>query len=438
MRFFPTELITIADEILNPSRGWYEIYHFNIEEKTDFEELRWCLRSNQTVALLRVSLKAVKSRIIEEEELENLDEIFRFFIQAGKEIILRIAYDTEGKENEPTLIELIYFHITQIGRIVRKYEDNIVAFQGILTGSWGEMHHSMYSSRKNICQLSDKVRKEVGTNIVLELRMPVHIRYLMEKENDRREEDRVEQFAEENKIGLFNDGIFGSDTHLGTFADRGDSAEGWNLPWGAEEEHSFIEQIGTKSICIGEVVQGIREYSLEEVCETLKKLRISCLNCAHDLRLLDQWKKKYVQSQDEWNGISWFDYVGRRLGYRLVVRKIKVKNVFPGKLYVQIKLENIGFSPVYDELEVGILAGVPSQNTESAVNKAVCSGAEYSAVLKIKAIPGKMYFFVKRKQDGQYIRIGTREKREEGSIENSIPEKFRDAVEAGICIGELS
>ena len=66
----------------------------------------------------------------------------------GKDIIFRAAYDTEGMglKNEPQDISLIYVHLRQLGGILRKYEQNILVVQGLLIGSWGEMHSSAFDS----------------------------------------------------------------------------------------------------------------------------------------------------------------------------------------------------------------------------------------------------------------------------------------------------
>ena len=33
-------------------RGWYSIYTFQAEQKPDFEDLKWCLQENESMALI--------------------------------------------------------------------------------------------------------------------------------------------------------------------------------------------------------------------------------------------------------------------------------------------------------------------------------------------------------------------------------------------------
>lgn len=47
-------------------------------------------------------------------------------------------------------------------------------------------------------------------------------------------------------------------------------------------------------------------------------MHISYLNSTYDLQLLEQWKKETA------NGVSGFETVGKRLGYRFVVEDVEM------------------------------------------------------------------------------------------------------------------
>lgn len=57
-----------------------------------------------------------------------------------------------------------------------------------------------------------------------------------------------EEFQKGNfpRLGLFDDGIFASKSHLGTFGTMTREAAGWKAPWIREEELSFLETLGKR------------------------------------------------------------------------------------------------------------------------------------------------------------------------------------------------
>ena len=59
-------------------------------------------------------------------------------------MILRPVYDREGKgrECEPDSFEQVLEHLQQIGGLLRDMQHSVFIFQGMLAGSWGEMHDS--------------------------------------------------------------------------------------------------------------------------------------------------------------------------------------------------------------------------------------------------------------------------------------------------------
>ena len=96
--------------------------------------------------LVRFDIGAFRGMSLSEEALEYADEILKCFHSRGKEIILRVLYDTQGKgmEREPTLFSIVLTHMRQLGAVVRAYESDILITQGLFIGNWGEMHGSKF------------------------------------------------------------------------------------------------------------------------------------------------------------------------------------------------------------------------------------------------------------------------------------------------------
>ena len=206
---FQKELLRESGKALqNPGRGWYRIFPFSIDREPDFEELFWCLDPEDTLALVLLDIGCCRERNLTGEELERVSRIFRFFIGQKKKMILRVVYDREGKgpEREPAFFSLVQEHMKQIGSLVRTISDEILVFQGLFVGSWGELHSSRYLGEQKIRGLWETLRDALGDSCWIAMRTPAQLRLL-----------GGEETLGGAKLALYNDGMFGSDTHLGTF-----------------------------------------------------------------------------------------------------------------------------------------------------------------------------------------------------------------------------
>lgn len=142
-------------QIVNPGRGWYQLYSFSATESIHPEELKWSLDAQDALALVMIDIGAYKGKPIDAEGLANIRSILEFFSKAEKDMILRIVYDREGKglEREPAFFSQIIEHIRQVGPIVSEYAEHTLIVQGFLLGSWGEMHSSRYLTEDKLLKL---------------------------------------------------------------------------------------------------------------------------------------------------------------------------------------------------------------------------------------------------------------------------------------------
>ena len=240
---FSQEVLEEGEEILyeNPERGWYEIYTFPVEEKIDPQELKWSLHEQETLALVLLDLQKFREKPLDEQAIYNIKTILYFFASHKKDVILRPVYDREGKglEAEPESFELVLTHLIQIGEVLEKEKHSVLVFQGFLVGSWGEMHTSAYLTEEHIRQMWDMLKIHTTDKIRVAVRTPAQWRTLIPEEKFQKREGK--------DLGLFDDGIFGSTTHLGTFGTMMREAAGWEKPWSRKEELEFIEQISVIS-----------------------------------------------------------------------------------------------------------------------------------------------------------------------------------------------
>lgn len=344
--FEPAPIAESTSYLPNPSCGWYHIYPFAIEEKPDFEELYWCLHPEETIVLILVDIGAFREDALSKEALENLDEILGFFRQHDKEMILRITYDREGRgmEREPDLLHTVISHMQQLGAVIRAYRNQILVVQGLLVGSWGEMHDSKFLSEERIKQLFH-AWQDALEDMAIAVRTPQQWRFL----------HREGTTPGGDRIGLFNDGMFGSADHLGTYGWQKKAEVGWSGQWCGEEEADFTGRIAEVVPYGGEAVGEDTDWTFPRVVDELRRTGVSYLNSGHDLRRLEQWKTMRCPVAGVWEKENAFDYIGCHLGYRFVVRGAE----FTDKkgLYLGIQIENTGFSTLKEEAELLLYMG---------------------------------------------------------------------------------
>lgn len=349
IRFEAAEFAESISYLHNPSCGWYRIYPFTIEEKQDFDELYWCLCAEESIALALVDIGAFRDCALTENALDNLAQILEFFVGNGKEVILRITYDREGRgmEREPDFLKTVIGHMQQLGPVIGNYKDHILVVQGILVGSWGEMHDSKFLSEERLRRLLHVWQESLG-DIPIAVRTPQQWRMI--------HADGAAPGGD--KIGLFNDGMFGSLDHLGTYGCQQKEEAGWRGQWSREEEIEFTGQIAAAvpygGEAVGETLQS-STLSPSEIVEEMRRTGVCYLNSTHDARRLQQWKETLCEEPGVWNEKSMFDYIGCHLGYRFAVRKAELT----GKkdLSLKIYIQNTGFSTLKEAAELVLSVG---------------------------------------------------------------------------------
>ena len=400
LRFKSADFHEITDELRNPFRGWYQIYSFCADKEPNTDELIWCLNESESCALVIIDISAFRNCNLDESALSHIEQVFGFFDEHNKDIILRVVYDREGKgiEHEPSLLSRILAHISQFETVIQRYRDRIVFFEGMLVGNWGEMHGSRFLTRKNMLQLNEALERSAA-GIFRAVRRPAHWRMLHQ-----------EMPSDGTAAALYNDAIFGSDTDLGTFAANDCISEEWEEQWSKDRELEFEELLGEFVPQCGEAVCG-EEYgdqTLESTVERLRKMHLTCLNGVYDDRILNRWKEWTWSAPDAWQGINGYDYIGRHLGYRFCVRSADIHQ--DAKLCeLNLTVENIGFSGFYQEAEAWlVLTDEEGRKNEYLTDwdvKAWKSGQKKSLTWHIPRSEGKMYLFVRRKWDHETIQF---------------------------------
>ena len=365
-------LIESTRALSNPGCGWYHLYSFNLAE----DSFLYIDCEDEELVLLRIDIHAFRTcEQIPRKALDRADRILTFFAQHKKGIILRIVYDIDGHgmEHEPSKLCLVKNHMMQLGAVIRAHEGEILVHQGLFVGSWGEMHNSKFLMGGRMEELALTFAKATGGTCPIAVRKPSQFRCLssLSNVNSAKSTAHLEQTTFHPTFTLFNDGIFGSETDLGTYDTRSRQDE---LAWQKiQMQHSF---------CGGEVLGGMtltgaflgtdRFFSIldwQRAVKDLAKMHISYLNSVYKKELLDDWKAQRAM----WNGeeMSGYEYIGRHLGYRFTVTSVsmtknkkEIVNNIPqsatqnttqsatqnaAQLTVRITIRNTGFANLCEE-----------------------------------------------------------------------------------------
>lgn len=343
IRFYKADLIETNRELHNPGCGWYHVYTFSITSQDQQKEPFYLAEGgdNEQLVLLLMDIGAFQEQEISAGALSHVEEILRFFQENNKQMILRFVYDTEGKgaEKEPQSLSLVKRHMKQISELIRKYAEEILLLQGIFVGSWGEMHDSKFLYQRAMAELINTLYKATERRCYLAVRTPAQWRAILAY--------RGIEPGVEDCLTVFNDGIFGSPTDLGTYDTGNREEKGELAPWGREEELSWQNNLLKGKPNGGEALFGDPPIGYERAVEDLRQMRLSYLNSVHDSKQLQLWRKETVKERGCWQNLSGYEYIGRHLGYRFTIVDVQVLE--KGQLWITI--ENCGFAELCVETE---------------------------------------------------------------------------------------
>jgi hypothetical protein len=417
--FQKTSYVESDDPLPNPGRGYYSIHSFPVQEPVREEELRSGICKEHQLALVRLDIGAYRDRPIEEAALENIRRILAVFRREKQEVILRTVYDTAGRgmEKEPPFLAGVVEHIGQLGPVFRENRDVIYTLQGVFVGNWGEMHGSRFLKGETLRLLLETLLEATGGTCRLAVRRPVQWRLLF-PETEFPKAQRDPETVGRPLTGLFNDGMLASESDLGTYGTGRRSAVGWEEPWQRREELDFVSRLCRYVPNGGEVVRGEYVSEPKAIVEALRALRVSYLNGVYDGKVLTRWKKIAADFPGACRGIRLFDYIGLHLGYRFVVKRVKLHASKGGRLKVEIA--NVGFSNLYEEAEAILLF----QETRNGTwQRAVfcCDPRDWDrgavSVISLELPPlirgeYQLYLALERKKDRRVIRFANRQARE--------------------------
>lgn len=286
----------------------------------------------------------------------------------GCMVALRFRYDDEGKDNpEPASFEQVLHHIEQLKNsgLFEKYSDIIAFVECGFVGKWGEMHGGKYTSVQHKAQVLEALLQAVPAPIPVTVRTPdifaewagITRAELSDRELiDSLSESKYTSDIQKNKdrIGLFDDGYMGSNSDLGTYANR-------------EIETNWLSVQTLTSYFGGEFSGNIDfakqydtylpENSIPEMYKThLSYINSNIFNLYKDYTFSTEYDINN-SNNSAYYGQTVFQFIRDHIGYRFVIRDSKLtETVGQGEdIQVNFKVENTGFANVIPQVQSYVL-----------------------------------------------------------------------------------
>lgn len=341
-----------VEELSNPYIGFYHMYGYvpgsdtlsNLpsDDNSDSEEA-------PGLVMLELNLRQFSNEDLSDLALSQIDTILSAWQKHGAQVILRFLYDWDGKATatEPQNLEQILRHMDQAADIVNRYTDCVFLMQGIFVGNCGEMNNSNYMSDENCTVLMQHLSSVINPSIFLSVRTPVQRRKILDSMELPSAETAFDGSLS-SRLGLFNDGMLGTANDTGTYGETSASADTYRSAWVREDELAFQNTLCNFVPNGGEVILDNPFNDLDRAISDLTQMHVSYLNSEHDLAVLNKWKNTvYDDEASIFHGISGYDYIGRHLGYRYVIRGTSLD-----RSSLTIQLENVGFSVNYRRMDL--------------------------------------------------------------------------------------
>lgn len=252
----------------------------------------------------------------------------------GQRVILRFRYAREPNNPcgrvDAQNIEIVEGHIAQLGPVIAANIDVIAYVEAGFLGQWGEWNDvdapagtALADSEENRGRVVDALLAAVPSSRMILLRRP---RFRMEQES-RLSADELA------RVGFHNDCFLASDTDYGTYD-------------GALSPDEWKDYIHAATLTVpngGETCTDTLPFTAcDNAVPELERVRFSYLHIGYKAAVIQRWR-------DE----GCFDEIERRLGHRLVLRRMTIDETIArgASLRADLELTNVGFAPVYGERE---------------------------------------------------------------------------------------
>lgn len=283
------------------------------------------------------------------------------FRQHGFKMIVRFSYGNIFRSEsdfsrEPEESKMVA-HMAQFQSVLADNADVIAVVQAGFIGVWGEWYYS-YQFGVN-CQKDYGARQRMVEHLLvmtpqdryLQLRTPQYVAdyigggYGKANYLDTLTLSQAFTTTDRARLGHHNDAFCNGKENLGTYSSSSTTFK---------QQKAYLAQMGLYAPMGGETCLGTWDNgyettytnynSGEKADAEMQLLHYDYLNCGYSDYVLNRWKQEYK------DGMSYYDIVARRLGYRYQLLSASFSSAAnPGKsLTVNLNIANQGYSTLYN------------------------------------------------------------------------------------------
>ncbi len=352
MQFHVKTFSESSRQLINPDRGFYWQHGYVIQGEYQSFESQVPTPSESdaagTLEMVQVNLRNFRDCEITDTGLENMDRLFEALSARKKRYIVRFLYDWSGEADryEPKELDIILRHMEQVAPVLHKYADCIYTLQGLFIGNWGEMNGTPFVDAQSLKALALQLARSTPEEIPLSVRMPMYWRRI----TDISDPSTTAEEPLARRIGLYNDGMLGSESDYGTYGTgepRGDDPYTY---WTREEELAFQQELCKYVPNGGETIVDNTYNDFENAVAFLNTMHVSYLNRDYDRNVLEKWARSTVTEPGCYQGMDGLRYIERHLGYRYLIESAQISyDLFANRVTLGANLKNVGFAPAYSD-----------------------------------------------------------------------------------------
>ena len=385
------------EETLNPYRGFYKSVQISYTKGNDNSSKNFTSYKDKLVHL-RIDLSDFaahpgindghESDVNIDSQTTNMQAALKTTLQNLRNnnttAVVRIAYDNhysgytkdtwvkDDKGNDVLMkrsvwepqIKTVLQHQQAVGEIFAQFPDVIASVECGVFGPWGEMHSSQIMSDNNLKLVIDKWLEVLPESMTVTVRQPEHYCKWSGVPVASIQENVTAPGTLEYRVGVFNDGYLGSYDDRGTFRNR-------------TKEVAWLENQAKHTLYGGEIVlwESDPKHPSEELNNAVYmekegfKTHTSYLNIGWNDNVIQDMRDTTFKGTDplySGAGVSEFTYVQNHLGYRYVVRNVKLtkETTKYENFALEADIENVGFANLIMEKKAYLII----KGTDSATS----------------------------------------------------------------------
>lgn len=345
-----------------PDCGWYNIHGYKLGNSLNMADvstnLAWDREDSITTDLIEININEFSNRDIDSNALSQLDSILSQYRYARHSVILRVMYDWNGRADltEPETLDQVYSHIDSLAPVINKYKDIVFVFQGMLLGNHAEMHGSYLLTDSSMKKLAQKLSASLDPSIYLAVRTPAQRRFITGSKNSIALSDAYNGSLS-SRLGLFNDGMFGSDIDLGTYGDTTMNGQKDLHAKGTRSEEISYQNSLARFVPNGGESGGYSSYGeLDNAMTEMRQMHISYLSHDFSEQTISRWKRSSYTIPGTDITVNGMNAIGLYMGYRPLVSSVEVSRdgFLLRDVSIDVTVQNRGFAPVYRDTDAAL------------------------------------------------------------------------------------